>query len=682
MSALYTCPMHPDVAETAPGACPYCGMALEATGADPADDGGELADMTRRLVVSALLAAAVMAAGSVPEQWATAALWAQSILTTLVLAWCARPFFERAAVALRHRTANMFTLIVLGTGAAYLAGVAQLVAAAGGGPTGHVYFDSAAMIVTLTLLGQVLELRARRRTGDAVRELLALQPPSAVRIREDGHDEDVALEDVRPGDLLRVVPGAQIPVDGVVISGSSAVDESMLTGEPVPAVKGVGSQVTGSTVNGSGSLVIEAEAVGADTVLARIVRLVDEAARSSAPIQSIADRVAAVFVPATLAVAAASFLFWWWSDSVDTSFAVLRAVSVLIIACPCALGLATPLSIVVASGRGARGGILVRDAAALEALARATIVVVDKTGTLTEGRPRVAWMDVAEPFELDRVLVAAASLERASEHPIGRALVDAALDRRLELDEPRDVQSTPGRGIAGTVGGSAVAVGSADYLRSLDVPLTDGSEGGVHSEIHIAIDGRYAGVVAVADPVKAGADEAVSALRSSGLEIVMASGDRRDVAEAVAEQLNIDRVLAPVMPEEKADAVAQLRKTGAVVAMAGDGTNDAPALAGADVGIAMATGTAVAVGAAGMTLLAGDIKALARARHLARATLSNVRGNLVLAFGYNLVAVPVAAGALYPAFGLTLSPMVASGAMILSSLSVIVNALRLRTVRL
>jgi Cu+-exporting ATPase len=725
----WTCPMHPEVVRYQPGSCPICGMALEPRtlalrgGAAP-EESPELRSMQRRLWVSALLALPLLAAGmaemlpggmrlldAVP---AAARHWLELLLATPVVLWGGWPFFERGWASIRNRSLNMFTLIALGTGAAYGYSVVATVAPGlfPAGVRGHdgavpVYFEAAAVITALVLLGQVLELRARSRTSAALRALLDLSPPTARRLTAGGGESEVPLAAVEPGDRLRVRPGDRVPVDGRVVEGRGLADESMLTGEPVPVVKNPGDRVTGGTVNGSGSFVMIAERVGRDTVLAQIVRMVGEAQRSRAPIQRLADRVSAWFVPAVVAVAVVAAASWWLlGPEPRLAHALLAAVSVLIIACPCALGLATPMSIMVATGRGAQAGVLVRSAEALEIFERVDTLVVDKTGTLTEGRPRLTAVEAAGRRPEAELLRLAASLERASEHPLAAALAAAAAERGLALAEPVAFEVEPGRGVRGLVEGHSVAAGTAELLAGLGIgsgatgerrsagagreeagdwrARADALRGEGQTVILVAIDGRLAGLLAVADPIKPASAEALRELRRAGLRVVLATGDNRVTAAAVAARLGIAAgdVEAELLPAAKRDLVARLRAAGHVVAMAGDGINDAPALAAADVGIAMGTGTAVAIESAAITLLHGDLRALLRARRLSRLTMRNIRQNLLFAFVYNALGVPIAAGALYPVLGLLLSPMIASAAMSFSSVSVIANALRLRRARL
>jgi Cu+-exporting ATPase len=662
----------------------------------------ELVDFTRRLWVAGILSVPllVLSMGAemlgltlLPSAWSA---WAQLALTAPIVLWAGLPFFERGWTSLRTRHLNMFTLIAIGVGAAFLYSLVATVApgifpmtfhAHGMGPP--VYYEAAGIVVTLVLLGQVLELRARAATGKAIRALLKLAPKTARRIAADGSESEIELSEVHPGDRLRIRPGEAVPVDGVTIEGRSAVDESMLTGEPMPIEKSAGAALTGGTVNGTGSLVMEAQAVGTDTVLARIVRMVAEAQRSRAPIQRLADRVAGWFVPAVLAVALLAFAAWsLWGPEPAVTYGIVAAVAVLIIACPCALGLATPMSIMVGVGRGAQAGVLIKNAESLERMERIDTLVVDKTGTLTEGRPRVIEIVAADGVDEAQLLRLAAGVERASEHPLARAIVDAAEERKLDIPKVRGFDSPAGRGAYGLVEGEVVSLGSAAFMaeRKIDVaPLSaaadrlrqDGA-----SVLFAAIGNQLGGILAIADAIKATTPDALLALRADGIRIVMLTGDNRVTAEAVARKLGIDAVEAEVLPEHKRDAVEKLRKEGRIVAMAGDGVNDAPALAAAEIGIAMGTGSDVAIESAGMTLLGGDLGGIVRARKLSRAVMANIRQNLFFAFAYNAVGVPVAAGVLYPAFGLVLSPIIAAAAMALSSVSVIGNALRLRMVKL
>ncbi len=701
-SALYTCPMHPEVRQVGPGSCPKCGMALEPLELVAEEgDNPELRDMMRRFWISTVLSAPLLflaMSDLIPGQPVQHALgmrllgWLQLLLATPVVLWGGWPFFVRGAQSVANRSLNMFTLIALGTGAAYIfSTIGQLVpgllpaAFRSHGNAPPLYFESAAVIVTLVLLGQVLELRARQATSGAIRALLGLAPKTALRIEADGMEADVPLEHIHVGDRLRVRPGEKIPVDAEVIDGASAVDESMLTGEPLPIEKRIGSRVTGGTVNGSGTLVIHASRVGRDTLLAQIVRIVGEAQRSRAPIQRLADQVAAYFVPAVIVVAVLAFAAWaLWGPEPRLAHALVNAVAVLIIACPCALGLATPMSIMVASGRGAQLGVLIKNAEALETLAKVDTLVVDKTGTLTEGKPRLVAVETSPGHNESDVLRFAAGLERASEHPLAGAILEGAVARALAVPTVADFQAVAGKGVVGLVAGKQVVVGNEKLLAEQGVELGElgkrAAERRAASEaiIFVAIDGKVAGLLSVADAIKETTQAALAELHRDGLRIIMLTGDHRGPAEAVARQLGIDEVIANVLPTEKGEAVNHLRKEGRIVAMAGDGVNDAPALAAADVGIAMGSGTDVAIESAGITLLKGDLRGILRARLLSRATVRNIRQNLFFAFVYNLLGVPIAAGILYPVFGLVLSPMLASAAMSLSSVSVITNALRLR----
>jgi Cu+-exporting ATPase len=701
----WTCPMHPQILRPEPGDCPICGMALEPrTIVDTGQDNPELREMTHRFWVSAaltlpvfLLAMAEMLPGQpmdavLPKRWQ---IWVQALLATPVVLWGGWPFLQRGWASMVHRSLNMFTLIALGTGTAYLYSLYAVLfpqtlpgSLRGSGGEPPVYFEAAAVITTLVLLGQVLELRARDRTSGAIRALLGLAPATARRIGADGSEDDVPLEQVHPGDRLRVRPGEKLPVDGIVVEGSSSVDESMLTGEPIPVAKSIGSEVTGGTVNGTGSFLMEARRVGRDTLLAQIVRMVSEAQRSRAPIQRLADRVSAWFVPAVVLVAVVAFVVWATvGPEPRLAFALVNAVAVLIVACPCALGLATPMSIMVGTGRGAAAGVLIKNAEALEILHAVDTLVFDKTGTLTEGRPRVTEIVVTDGFTEAELLGLAAALERSSEHPLAAAIVEAAGTTGGDVDAS-DFQSTTGLGVAGSVGGRRVAVGNRRLMLQEGVPTDaladrlDELRAGGRTVVLVAVDGRLAGLVALSDPVKQSAVEAIRELEKEGLDLVMLTGDNRASAEVVAAELGIDQVIAEVLPQQKAEIVAELEGQGRLVAMAGDGINDAPALAQASVGIAMGSGTDVAMESAGITLLKGDLSGIVRARRLSRATMRNIRQNLVFAFGYNSLGVPIAAGVLFPLFGWLLSPMLASAAMSFSSVSVIGNALRLRRVDL
>ena len=703
--AVYTCPMHPEVVQRGPGSCPKCGMALEPQGVNPEEENTELADMTRRFWGSAVLTLPVFlvamsemvpgdpVGSALPAVWLP---WIQFLLTTPVVLWGAAPFFVRGGRSLASGNLNMFTLIAIGTGTAFaysaLATLAPgLFPASFRDSAGRVavYFEAAAVIVTLVLLGQVLELRARRRTGAALRDLLGLAPNSARRVEADGSERDVGLEEVEPGDRLRIRPGEKIPVDGVVVEGSSAVDESLVTGEPIPVAKQRGDRVVGATVNGTGTLVMEAERVGAETLLHRIVQLVADAQRSRAPIQRTADAVAAWFVPAVLAVAVGTFLVWaFLGPEPRLAHALINAVAVLIVACPCALGLATPVSIMVAAGRGAGAGVLFRNAEAIEVMRSVDTLVIDKTGTLTEGRPSLASLETAVGYDELSLLGLAANLERGSEHPLASAILAGAEARGLEAAPVEHFESRTGRGVTGEIAGRRAVLGNALLFEEEAIELgalraranTLRAEG--QTVVFVALDRKPVGLLGIADPLKASTPEAIERLHAEALRIVMLTGDSRATADAVARSLELDEVIAEVLPEEKLAVVRRLQQQGARVAMAGDGVNDAPALAGADVGIAMGTGTDVAMESAGVTLVRGDLLGIVRARKLSRATIANIRQNLFFAFVYNALGVPLAAGVLYPAFGILLSPMIAAAAMSLSSVSVISNALRLRGLRL
>ena len=704
MRVEYTCPMHPEIVRDAPGACPICGMALEPRTVGLEDGPNpELVDMTRRFRIGALLAAPVFLlamgdmvlgmglGGRIDVGWSN---WLGLALATPVVWWAGWPFFERGWASIVNRSPNMFTLIALGVGAAYVYSAAATLVP-GFFPEGfrihgvvETYFDTAVVITVLVLLGQVLELRARSQTSAAIKALLGLAPKTARRIR-DGVEEDVPLPHVAVGDLLRVRPGEKLPVDGIVVEGRTSVDESMVTGEPVPVEKESGARVTGGTVNGTGSVVMRAERVGGDTLLAQIVRMVSEAQRSRAPIQKLADRIAAWFVPAVVLVSVLAFAAWSvWGPEPRLALALVSAVAVLIIACPCALGLATPMAIMVGTGRGAQAGVLIKNAEALERLEDVDTVVVDKTGTLTEGKPKLSEVVAATGFDENTVLQLAAGLEQGSEHPLAAAIVNGARERGVSVPASSEFESHTGKGVTGTVDGRQVALGNLALMqdRKIDVSgLAERAdnlrrEGG--TVMFVSIDGKAAGLVGVIDPVKASTAEAIEMLHREGLRIVMLTGDNRTTAEAVARRLGLDDVRADVLPAQKREVVQQLQREGRRVAMAGDGINDAPALAEAAVGIAMGTGTDVAMESAGVTLVKGDLRGIARARRLSRATMRNVRQNLFLAFVYNALGVPVAAGILFPAFGILISPIWASAAMTLSSISVIGNALRLRRVEL
>lgn len=702
----YTCPMHPEIVSDHPGDCPKCGMALEPMGIPPADEGPnpELIDFTRRFWVSAALAVPLLALTMGPmiglplrEMIGEAhAVWLELALATPVVLWAAIPFFRRAWASLVNRSPNMWTLIGLGVGTAYLYSIVATFAPGlfpmsirGHGDTVPVYFEAAAVIVTLVFVGQLLELKARERTGSAIRALLDLAPKTARRITTDGSEVDIEVDDIAKGDRLRVRPGERVPVDGLVSEGQSTVDESMITGEPLPVEKTKGDALTGGTMNRNGSFIMTAERVGAETTLSQIVDMVAKAQRSRAPIQGAVDRVSAVFVPAVVAVAILAFGAWMMlGPEPRLAHALIAAVAVLIIACPCALGLATPMSIMIATGRGAQEGVLIKDAEALERFSKVDTLIVDKTGTLTEGKPRLTGTVALEGIDENRLLAVAASLERGSEHPLAEAIVAGAEERGIVLSEVTSFDAITGKGVTGLVGDARIALGNAAMMRDLGVNtsaldedisalLDDGK-----TVMFVTIDGSLAGFVAVADRIKPTTAAAIRALHDSGLRIIMATGDNERAAKAVAKQLGIDEVRADVLPEGKKALIDELHAKGAVVAMAGDGVNDAPALAAADVGIAMGTGADVAMESAGITLVKGDLTGIVRARRLAEATMRNIRQNLGFAFGYNALGVPVAAGILYPVLGLLLSPMIAAAAMSLSSVSVIANALRLRMQKL
>ncbi len=697
----YTCPMHPEIVRDQPGACPLCGMALEprtVTAAEAANP--ELVDMTRRFWVSLALTMPLFL-WSMAEMFLDGprqafpqrvVAWVQLVLATPVVLWGGWPFFQRGWLSVVNRSLNMFTLIALGTGTAYLYSVVATLFPDSFPPSfrAHhgevaIYFEAAAVITTLVLLGQVLELRARRQTTSALRSLLALAPKTARLLRDDGTETDTPLAHVRPGDRLRVRPGEQVPVDGVVIEGGSAVDESMVTGEPIPVEKGPGSRVIGGTVNGTGSFVMRAERVGSDTLLAQIVRMVSEAQRSRAPIQRLADVVSSYFVPLVVGVAAITFVIWALrGPEPRMAYALVNAVAVLIIACPCALGLATPLSIMVGTGRGATAGVLIKNAEALEVLEKVDTLVVDKTGTLTEGKPRLVSVVAAAGEDEGELLRLAASLERGSEHPLAAAIVAGAQAKGITLAETKDFRSLTGKGVVGTIDGHAVALGNHKLLAELSIspePLFERAEQlrrDGQTVVFVSVDGRPVGLLGVADPIKESTPEAVQLLRQEGIHLVMLTGDSHTTAQAVARKLGIAQVEAEVLPREKREVVKRLQARGRVVAMAGDGINDAPALAQAQVGIAMGTGTDVALESANVTLVKGDLRGIVRARRLSRNTMRNIRQNLFFAFIYNGLGVPIAAGLLYPFFGILLSPMLAAVAMTFSSVSVVSNALRLR----
>jgi Cu+-exporting ATPase len=705
-STIYTCPMHPEIEQKGPGSCPKCGMALEAQGLPAPDDGPdpELVDFQRRFLVALLFTAPLLVLtmggmlGLPLRAWLgeRAALWTELALASPVVLWSGWPFLVRGAKSFASRHLNMFSLIAMGVVAGYGFSIVAVIAP-GIFPAGFrdgegnvaVYFEAGAVIVTLVLLGQVLELRARQRTGAAIRELMDLAATTARILREDGSEQEIPLEAVEVGDRLRVRPGDKVPVDGEVLEGHSSVDESMLTGEPVPVEKSAGDEVSGATINGRGSLIIEAKRVGRDTMLARIVEMVADAQRSRAPIQHLADRVAAVFVPSVIAVAVLAFIAWSrFGPPPAMGYGLVAAISVLIIACPCALGLATPVSIMTATGRGAKAGVLVRHAEALEVFAGVDILVVDKTGTVTLGEPRLTAVEVAVGMDERTLLRLAASLERGSEHPLAEAIVEGARERDIDLADASGFDSLTGRGVQGTVDGRAVALGNHHLLEALGVTAAGFDDAASRRRdagetvMFVVVDGAVAGLIAVADPIKDSSAEALRALHGLGMEIVMATGDNARTAKAIGARLGIDRIEAEVLPEDKAKLIERLQREGHRVAMAGDGVNDAPALAQADVGIAMGTGADVAIESAGITLVKGDLTGLVRARRLACLTMRNIRQNLFFAFFYNAAGVPLAAGVLYPFLGMLVSPAFAAAAMSLSSVSVIGNALRLRSAEL
>jgi Cu+-exporting ATPase len=701
----YTCPMHPEIVRDEPGSCPICGMALEPIQSREDDDTSELDDMTRRFWVSTVLtlplfvyAMGEMIPGQPFEHLLAAAWrqWLQLALAAPVVLWGGWPFFVRGWQSVRTLNLNMFTLIALGVGVAFTFSLIATIVP-GAFPDAFrsaagevaVYYEAAAVITTLVLLGQVLELRARSRTSGAIRALLELAPPTARRIGDDCRDEEVSLDALTTGDKLRVRPGDKVPVDGKVIDGHSSVDESMISGEPIPVEKRAGDDVIGGTVNGTGSLIMEVSQVGDDTLLSQIVRMVAEAQRSRAPIQKLADLVAAWFVPSVVVVAILTLVAWSiWGPAPAMAYGIVNAVAVLIIACPCALGLATPMSIMVGTGKGAQHGILIKNAEALETFEKVDTVVVDKTGTLTEGRPELVTIETAGGIDENRLLCLVASVERASEHPLAQAIVAGAEARSLELARAKDFESVTGEGVQARIDDVMVAIGNDKFMRRLkadDATLADAAErhrADGQTVMFVAIDGKPAGIVGVADPIKSSTRKAIELLHDAGLKIVMLTGDSEGTANAVARQVGIDEVHADVSPEDKHRVVKEVQAGGAIVAMAGDGINDAPALAQADVGIAMGTGTDVAMESAGVTLVRGDLMGVAKARVLSRATMRNIRQNLFFAFAYNAVGIPIAAGVLYPVFGLLLSPMIAAAAMSLSSVSVIGNALRLRSLKL
>lgn len=698
---IYTCPMHPEIRQVGPGSCPICGMALEPevasleTGPNP-----ELADMTRRFWIGGALAlpAVVLEMGghlAGPHNWIDPTLsnWIQLVFATPVVLWAGWPFFVRGWQSLLTRNLNMFTLIAMGTGVAYVYSVIGTVAPQifpatfrGHGGAVAVYFEAAAVITVLVLLGQVLELRARDATSGAIKALLQLAPKTARRVDADGNEHEAEIDTLHAGDRLRVRPGEKVPVDGIILEGRSSLDESLVTGESMPVTKETGAKVIAGTLNQSGSFIMRADKVGRETLLSQIVQMVADAQRSRAPIQRLADQVAGWFVPAVIVVALAAFSAWaWFGPEPRLAFGLVAAVSVLIIACPCALGLATPMSIMVGVGRGAQSGVLIKNAEALERMEKIDTLVVDKTGTLTEGKPKVVAILPASGFAEDDILRLAATVERASEHPLADAIVRAAMEKQLSIGQVQQFDSPTGKGATGKVDGKTIVLGNARYLTSIGIDTkaldteAERLRGDGATVINMAVDGRLAGLFAIADPVKASTPEALKALAAEGIKVIMLTGDNRTTAEAVARRLGIAEVEAEVLPDQKSAVVTKLQKAGRSVAMAGDGVNDAPALAAAEVGIAMGTGTDVAMESAGITLLKGDLTGILRARKLSQATMSNIRQNLFFAFIYNAAGIPIAAGVLYPAFGVLLSPIIAAAAMALSSVSVVGNALRLRT---
>jgi len=700
----YTCPMHPEIIRDQPGDCPKCGMALETVTVEAEDDNSELDDMTRRFKVGAIFAIPVLLSAMAAEFWPEAMAelidpslrqWLEMIVSAPVILWAGWIFYVRAVKSVVNRSLNMFTLIGLGVSVASIYSVIATVFPGIFPPEVFndvgvvpVYFEAAAVITALILLGQVLELRARSQTNAAIKLLLGLAPKTARIVREDGTEEDIPMEHVQVGDVLRVRPGEKIPVDGNTIDGESHVDESMVTGEPLPVAKTVGERLIGATVNGTGGLLMRAEKVGSDTLLAQIVHMVADAQRSRAPIQRLVDVVSGYFVPVVIVISIITFIVWTaWGPQPAIAYAVINAVAVLIIACPCALGLATPMSIMVGTGKGAMMGVLFKNAEALEVLRKIDTLVVDKTGTLTEGKPKLVSVIAHEGFSEDDNLRLAASLERASEHPLAEAIVRGAQAREIELAKTENFQSVTGKGVTGNVGGHEVALGNLKLLKSLGIDAgglpqqADSGRAEGQTVMLLAIDGKAAGLIGVADPIKETTPEAIRDLHDEGIRVVMLTGDSRKTAEAVAAKLDIDQVQAEVLPEQKAEIVKQLQAEGRIVAMAGDGVNDAPALAQAHVGIAMGTGTDVAMESAGVTLVKGDLRGIVRARRLSRATMRNIRQNLFFAFIYNAAGVPIAAGVLYPVFGILLSPIIAAAAMSFSSVSVITNALRLRRVK-
>jgi Cu+-exporting ATPase len=701
---IYTCPMHPQIRQVGPGSCPICGMALEPEIASlDASPNPELADMTRRFWIAAVLSLppVVLEMGGHlvgGHGWVDQTLsnWIQLVFATPVVIWTGWPFFVRGWQSLVTRNLNMFTLIAMGTGVAYIYSLIGTIAPGifpanfrGHGGAVAVYFEAAAVITVLVLLGQVLELRARAATSGAIKALLALAPKTARRVGDDGADHEVEIDQLEVGDCLRVRPGEKVPVDGIILEGRSSLDESLVTGESMPVSKEAGGKVIAGTLNQSGSFVMRADKVGRDTLLSQIVQMVADAQRSRAPIQRLADQVASWFVPAVIVAAIVAFGAWaWFGPEPRLAFGMVAAVSVLIIACPCALGLATPMSIMVGVGRGAQAGVLIKNAEALERMEKIDTLVVDKTGTLTEGKPKVVAVVAATGFQENEILRLAASVERASEHPLADAIVRSASERKLDLSNVDEFDSPTGKGVTGKVDGKSIALGNSKFLASIGIDVqsleaeSERLRGDGATVINIAVDGELAGLFAIADPVKASTPDALKALAAEGIKVIMLTGDNRTTANAIARQLGISDVEAEVLPEQKSAVVSKLQKAGRIVAMAGDGVNDAPALAAAEVGIAMGTGTDVAMESAGITLLKGDLTGIVRARRLSQATMSNIRQNLFFAFIYNAAGIPIAAGVLYPSFGILLSPIIAAAAMALSSVSVVGNALRLRVTRL
>ncbi len=704
MDMMYTCPMHPQVRQPKPGNCPICGMALEPekVSLDTAPN-HELIDMTRRLWISGVLSLPLLFINMGAHVWeglhgflmTPSSAWLQLALATPVVLWCGWPFFERFWQSLKNKSSNMFTLVGMGIGVAYIYSLIvtlapQLLAGlTGSDAMPQIYFEPAAVITVLVLLGQVMELKARAQTGNAIRALLKLAPDTARKVNADGSEQDIPLSQVQVGDALRVRPGEKIPVDGVVLEGGSSVDQSMITGEPIPVEKHPGDKVTGATINGYGSFTMRAEKIGGDTLLAQIVNMVSQAQRSRAPIQRLADKVSGYFVPVVILIAIIAGIVWGiYGPEPRPGYAVLNAVAVLIIACPCALGLATPMAIMAGTGRGAKAGVLIKNAEALETFEKVDTLIVDKTGTLTEGKPKLMNVIPAEGFDEVTILSLAASLERGSEHPLAEAIVKGAEAKGAQLINATDFQAVTGKGVTGKINGRSVALGNLALLESLNIAVTgvktkaDSYRGQGHTAMFVAIDGKAAGIITVADPIKENTVEAIKQLKAEGLRIVMITGDNKTTAMAVAKKVGIEEVEADVLPDQKNAAIRKLQEQGRKVAMAGDGINDAPALAQADVGIAMGTGADVAMESAGITLLHGDLMGIVRARHLSRATMKNIRQNLFFAFIYNALGVPLAAGVMYPFFGILLSPIIASAAMALSSVSVIINSLRLRSVKL